>query len=345
MRPGRPTPGGLDAHRAPPRLLSVLLVALVCSSGATLAQTVTREICVEPAGGLPGARIAVPVVVFEGAGVAAFQLDARFDPTLLTLAGARLGSDTAAAGGWILDHQVLDTGLVRVLGYTFPPAGLGPGIKRVALIDFDVVASEPIAGVPLPLSRCVLGDVDGVPIPCAICVQPGVDGAAPRFAVSEVDDGFAFRPSQISVEQGDWVLWRHIGTNRTHTTTSGAGCVIDGVWRAPLGPGGRFARRFPEAAGTLRPYFSEPDCVFAMTGEITVSDTIQLDVSEDLGDALLTWNGGSGRFLVHRSDAPTFVSPGTTSLTPDGGSSGTMFTDAAQAAVGRALFYLVTNSP
>ncbi len=319
--------------------------ALACAPNATFAQSAAREICVEPAGGSPGERVTVPIVILEGASVAAFQVDARFDPAWLAWVGTRLGPDTAAAGGWILDSQMLDAGLIRVLGYTFPPAGLSPGIKRVALIDFDIVAPEAITDVPLPLSRCVLGDANAASIPCAVCDQPGADAAAPRFALSAVDDGFAFRPARMVIEQGDWVLWRHVGAIRSHTTTSGAGCVINGIWRGILGPGGRFARRFLEPGGSVRPYFSEPDCAFGMTGEVEVTDLIQLDLSEDPGGTLLTWGGGSGRYLVHRSDAPSFVGPGTTSFPPDGGAGGTTFTDAGQASAGRAFFYLVINSP
>lgn len=343
LRVSRPDSGPLGTRWTTKGFVPGLLLA--CATGVGLAQTSTRDLCVQPAGGPQGARIAVPISISEGGGVAAFQLDARFDTALLSLAGVRLGPDTAAAGGWILDHQVLEPGLVRILGYTFPSAGMTPGFKHVALMDFDVVAQEPIDGVPFPLSRCVLGDVGGGPIACGICVQPGVDGADPRFAISEVDDGFTFRPARITIEQGDWVLWRHIGLSRTHTSSSGAGCVTNGIWRGSLAPGGQFARRFLEPGGSLRPYFSEPDCAFGMTGEITVSDTIQLSLSEDLGDALLTWGGGIGRYLVHRSDAPAFVMHGTTSLTPDGGTAGTMFTDSGQPPLGQSLFYLVTNLP
>lgn len=284
-------------------------------------------------------------MILEGAGVAAFQVDARFDPSLLAWVGARLGPDTAATGGWILDSQTLDAGLVRVLGYTFPPAGLGSGLKRVALMDFDIVAPAAIQDVPLPLSRCVLGDVNAASIPCTACVQPGADAAAPRFALSEVDDGFVFRPARLVIEQGDWVLWRHVGSSRTHTTTSGAGCVMSGIWRGVLDPGGRFARRFFEPGGSLLPYFSEPDCAFGMTGEIEVTDAIRLDLSMDPGATLLTWEGGSGRYLVHRSNASSFVGPGTAAFTPDGGATGTTFTDPEQTPAGQALFYMVTNSP
>ena len=321
------------------------MLALACAPNAIFAQAATREICVDPAGGSPGERITIPIVIFDGAGVAAFQVDARFASDSLTWVSTRLGPDTAAAGGWILDSQVLDAGLIRVLGYTFPPTGLTPGVRRVAMVDFDIVAPASIQDFPLPLSRCVLGDSNAVSIPCAACVQPGADAAAPRFALSEVDDGFAFRPSRIIVEQGDWVLWKHVGTTRSHTTTSGAGCVLNGIWRGVLSPGGRFARRFSEPGGSSLPYFSEPDCAFGMTGEIEVTDVIRLDLSPDPGGTLLTWAGGGGRYLVHRSDARSFVGPPTTAFTPDGGAAGTSFLDDAQAQAGQALFYLVTNSP
>jgi plastocyanin len=295
-------------------------------------------------GGSPGARVTAPLVILDGAGVAAFQVDVGYDQALLAYAGSRLGPDPAAMGGWIFDSQTLAPGMVRLLGYTFPPAGLGPGLKRLALLDFDVAAPEPIQGAPLPLSRCVLGDENAASIPCAVCARPGADAAAPRFVTSLLDDGFAFTPARLVIEPGDWVLWKHAGAFLTHTTTSGAGCLPDGRWRGPLPPGGWFEHRFLVPGGSVLPYFSEPDCGLGTTGQVEVTDEIRLMLSDVAEGTLLSWSGGLGSYRVHRSAAPSFVAPGTVITAPDGGENGRTFTDPEPPPAGQAFFYLVASS-
>jgi plastocyanin len=322
--------------------LATALVALG-ALGIGFGKAASREICVDPAQGSPGTSVAIALILLDGSGVAAFQVDVRFDPTLLAYLAAQLGPDTSA-GGWVLDSQILDTGHVRVLAYTFPPVGLSPGLKKVALMSFKVVAPSAIQGVPLPLSACILGDATGTSIPCVVCLQPGADGAAPRFALSFVDDGFAFSPATIVVEQGDWVLWRNRGTVQSHTTTSGLGCVQDGLWRGILSPGGRFCRQFLESSGTSRAYFSEPDCALGMTGVVEVTSEIQLALSEESQGTLLSWSGDGGRYTVYRSPAPSFVVPGTAAYSPTGGDAGTTYTDPESPPSGQLFYYLVVNS-
>lgn len=335
----------LSTHRDSAAVL-LLLVACLFAAGVRTAsaQGAAREICVEPAQGSPGARVTVPLSLGDCAGVAAFQVDVHFDPAFLAYAGARLAPPTATLGTWVLDSQVLGVGLVRVLAYSFPSTGLAAGRKDVALIDFDLLATSAISGVPLPLSACILGDSRGLSIPCSICVQPGVDAAAPRFALSMVDDGFAFRPARLVIERSDWVLWKNEGLLRSHTTTSGAGCVQNGLWRGILDPGGRFSRRFLEPIGSLLPYFSEPDCTVGMTGEVEISDDITLMVSDAPPGSLLSWSGGIGRYRLHRSVAPSFVPPVMVSLSPDGGETGTTYAEAERPVRGQAFFYLVVNA-
>jgi plastocyanin len=148
-------------------------------------------------------------------------------------------------------------------------------VKRVAMLDFDVVAQGAIQGAPLPLSGCVLGDADAISIACVVCARPGAEVAVPRFAISLLDDGFAFRPARLVIEPGDRGLWKHVGSSLSHTTTSGAGCAPDGLWRKGLPPGGWFERRFLEPGGSVRPYFSEPDCGLGMTGQVEITDATQ----------------------------------------------------------------------
>ncbi len=322
--------------------IGLLALSLPGGIGAPAAQS-GREFCIGPAGGIPGSRVNVPVALDDGAGVAAFQVDIRYDTGLLSLVAARLGPDTSASAGWTLDSEPVGPGLVRVLAYTFPPLGLSAGRKNMAVLDFDVTSSMPISGVPFPLSNCVLGDVSGFSIPCGACLQPGVDGAAPRFAIVLVDDGLSFRPARAVVEQGDWVLWRHVGSSRFHTTTSGPGCSPDGVWRGELQPGGQFGRLFAEPPPRTLPYFSEPDCLAGMAGDVVVADEIQLEVDGASGGVSLAWTGGSGRYAVQRAETPAFVGPSTAIFTPDGGDAGTTFDDPAPVTAGRAHFYLVVN--
>ena len=325
----------------------LLLLAAFLALGASAtgsAQAAVQEICSESVSGSPGGSATVPLILLDGSGVAAFQVDVRFDPSLLAFSGAQLGTDTVAAGGWVIDAQILQVGTVRVIGYRIPPAGLGAGTRRVAQLTFNVVAQTAFQGMPLPLSACVLGNATGASIPCAPCVQPGAQAAMPRFARSLVNDGFAFNPARILIERGDWVLWEHQGTSGSHTTTSGSACIQDGIWRGVLNPGGSFHRQFFEPAGTLRPYFSEPDCALGMTGEVEVTGDIRLDLSGPAQGTLLSWSGGSGLYRLHRSAAPSFVGPGTVSFTPAGGQAGTTFTETESPPAGQSFFYIVVNA-
>lgn len=324
-------------------LLFVVVVALGASATGAV-QAASREICLEPVQGSPGGSATVPLILLDGSGVAAFQVDVRFDPSLLAFSGAQLGTDPVAAGGWVIDAQVLQAGIVRVIAYRIPPAGLGAGTRQVAQLTFNVVAQAAFQGMLLPLSACILGDATGASIPCATCVQPGAQAAMPRFAHSLVNDGFTFTPARIVIERGDWVLWEHQGTSRSHTTTSGLACIQDGIWRGVLNPGGSFHRQFFEPAGTRRPYFSEPDCAFGMTGEVEMTGDIRLDLSGPYQGTLLSWSGGSGLYRLHRSAAPSFVGHGTVSFTPAGGEAGTTFTDAESPPPGQSFFYIVVNA-
>ncbi len=123
--------------------------------------------------------------------------------------------------------------------------------------------------------------------------------------------------------------------NLFHTTTSGTRdaatrtCAADGLWRGELQPDRQFTRRFLEPEGSLFPFYCEPDCAAGQTGTVAVTGPIVLMISDGTGVSLLTWQGGSGRYLVHRSEEPSFLGTTTTTLVPDGG----------------AFFYLVANKP
>ncbi len=331
-----------------PFVPALVVAAVVAVQPAAAA---SHQVCIGLLTGSAGTRVGVPVTLDDGDGVAGLQVDVHFDPAALSPAGVRLGADTAAAGVWLADSAVRSPGLLTVLLYTNPPRALTAGFKRMAIVDFDVVVAAPLSSAPLPLTACVLGDVNALSLPCTICLQPGVTIAAPRFALSLAQDDLIFHPASIVVERGDWVLWDNVGSTLFHTTTSGTrdsltgSCTPDGLWRGELQPDRQFVRQFLEPEGSLLPFFCEPDCAIGQTGTVAVTGPIILMISDRLGVSLLAWQGGSGRYLVHRSEEPSFLGTTTTTLIPDGGDTGLAFTEPALPEVGRAFFYLVTNKP
>lgn len=166
--------------------------------------------------------------------------------------------------------------------------------------------------------------------------------AAPRVSISEVSDNFVFSPRFLIVEQGDWVRWKSIAVGTTHSTTSGSGCVSNGLWNVSLMPNGQYTRLFMNAPSVLQ-YFCVHHCSFGMTGQVQVTTKIALTVFPSGTDALLTWTGGGGSYQVFRGDAPTLFGAGTSVLPPDGGNAGTTLVDPTVPAVGQALFYYVGN--
>jgi plastocyanin len=180
-----------------------------------------------------------------------------------------------------------------------------------------------------------------------------MDVAAPRFAISTVDDAtVVFHPARLVIEQGDWVRWMHTSTAQFpvfHTTMHGVknalgGCDPLGLWSAPLLPPDfpQFTRRFLEPPQAL-PYCCEPHTFLNMLGEVVVTDPIPLTVTGNSGVLTLDWSGGSGLYQVFRSDTPKFVGAGTSAFAPVVGDTGTTYTDMTQPDPGKALFYLVMN--
>lgn len=146
-----------------------------------------REICNGRAIGEPGTRVSVPLTLNEGDGVAGFQVDLNYDPGVLTPAAVMLGADTALPGGWSVVMAPVGPGVLRILGESNPPAGLGPGPKEMALVQFDVAAAAPVGQSLLSETNCVLGDKDGNGILCRPCANPGV-------VIVRNASAFRFRP-------------------------------------------------------------------------------------------------------------------------------------------------------
>jgi hypothetical protein len=146
-----------------------------------------REICNGRAIGEPGTRVSLPITLDEGDGVAGFQVDLNFDPAVLTPVAVMPGADTAAAGGWAVVMAPIGPGVLRILGESNPPAGLGPGPREVARVEFDIAAAAPIGQSLLSETNCVLGDKDGVGLLCRPCANPGV-------VIVRNASAFRFRP-------------------------------------------------------------------------------------------------------------------------------------------------------
>jgi len=176
-------------------------------------------------------------------------------------------------------------------------------------------------------------------------VEPGVDIAVPRVAITTVDgSSLVFHPARLVIEQGDHVRWSPT-TASIHNTTSGPPCTANGLWNQSLGTAGvNFTRQFPEPPQVF-PFFCNPHCSLGMTGQVVVTTLIGMTMTHSSGVPALSWSGGGGSYQIFRSDRPVFTGPGTVRLAPDGGSTGTTFTDslAPQPPVGGASFYLVMN--
>jgi plastocyanin len=172
----------------------------------------------------------------------------------------------------------------------------------------------------------------------ALAVMPGVDIAAPRVATTTAS-GFSFTPSSLVVEQADHVLWTW-GAG-THTTTSGAPCVANGLWSSSLDSvTTSFGRQFLEPPGQ-QPFFCVPHCALGMQGVVTVTTLIDVKVTDVSGATELDWTGGGGRYRIFRADAPKFAA-GTVVLA-DTTTLSFLDTVSGSPAAGKAFYYLVMN--
>jgi plastocyanin len=197
-----------------------------------------------------------------------------------------------------------------------------------------------------PLLRVMLALLAVLPLSAgpAAAVEPGVDIAFPRVLISTVGSVLQFMPDKQTLEPGDYVRWVFNTTVLiTHTTTSGSGCLANGIWNATLSSTTPvFTQGFPGPPGPF-PYFCSPHCGLGMTGLVTVTTPIDLAADDSAGLLMLAWSGGGGSYQVFRSDNPMFAGPGTVVLQPSGGSTGTTLSDQTIPAAGKAIFFLVMN--
>jgi plastocyanin len=181
----------------------------------------------------------------------------------------------------------------------------------------------------------------------AEAVEPGVDIATPRVTIVTLNNTIVFIPAFQVVETGDHVRWQVApGTTLGHTTTSFTAAEVcgftDGLWDATLNSvTPRFTRQFNDEPGEY-PYFCRPHCLNNMRGNVTVTPLIVVTATASPGILTLTWSGGGGSYQVFRSGSPSFPAP-LASMPPNGGATGTSFTDFLQPDLNSALYYLVMN--
>jgi plastocyanin len=127
-----------------------------------------------------------------------------------------------------------------------------------------LLLSITLAMAALNLSGC--GDDDGGPV---------IPKGTPTRKIVLTADNF-FDPKNVSIAQGDTIVWFNSGTSK-HTTTSGAGGIANGVWNSGssspsqyMNPGDRFMHVFTDTVGVY-PYFCEPHKTTNMVGTVTVT--------------------------------------------------------------------------
>ena len=100
---------------------------------------------------------------------------------------------------------------------------------------------------------------------------------APRAATHliTVQDNHLFTPSNLTIQQGDFVQWKNNGASFIHSTTSGLSSSDPNVgvlWDQSLPPGASFTRQF-QNAGTFD-FFCRPHELMGMKGQIVVAHSV-----------------------------------------------------------------------
>ncbi len=127
------------------------------------------------------------------------------------------------------------------------------------------------------LDGCSTNDTCSSVIPIGTYI-PGGD-TSETFYVEQ--NGYGFSPATVEVNTGDTIIWEW--TSGSHTVTSGAGCIPDGLFDAPLdGKNITFEWVVPENAPANIPYFCIPHCDnMGMAGDIVVLNAAGTDTDGD----------------------------------------------------------------
>lgn len=232
---------------------------------------------------------------------------------------------------------------------------------RSLLAIAAVVASAPsLAQTTCITPTCVFG---GTP---AVCMNR----AAPRTPIVQMGNGasLVFVPSQPRIEPGDCITWR--AATSAHSS-SGSGCAEDSFCGSPPVPACRWdsanvsavsatpsstchydSVQFPASTGEgFYCRLHATPTAGSMRGTLQVTSAIQLTLGKDAGtgSVKLNWTGGGVpgdlSYKVARQSAgnPRFPVASTTTVNPDGGVTGTTFTDSGDLANATPRYYLVRN--
>ncbi|MFH1143255.1 MAG: plastocyanin/azurin family copper-binding protein [Candidatus Eisenbacteria bacterium] len=85
--------------------------------------------------------------------------------------------------------------------------------------------------------------------------------------------GFAFTPDALAIAEGDTVRW--VWSNGSHTVTSGAPCMSNGLFNSPLNSVTPIFEHAFNSPGEF-PYFCTPHCGLGMTGLVTVMQDVSI---------------------------------------------------------------------
>ncbi len=211
-----------------------------------------------------------------------------------------------------------------------------------------------------------------VTLNCTFAGTPAVcaNRAAPRTPTVMMGSGinFVFDPANPKIEPGACIIWK--AANATHSS-SGAACTDDSLCNSPA-PSACQWDSANVASGSATPTstcFYDPatfpattangyycrihasPTVGTMRGTLRVTTAIALLVDKDLGtnSVRLSWTGGgvtgdiSYKVARQSGGDPHFPSGTTTTVNPDGGVLGTLFTDAGDLLSPTTRYYLVRN--
>ncbi|HEX4824378.1 MAG TPA: hypothetical protein VFV19_08700 [Candidatus Polarisedimenticolaceae bacterium] len=227
--------------------------------------------------------------------------------------------------------------------------------RRSLLAAMMLAAAQARAQTVCATPNCVQG---GKPTVCQ-------NLAAPRTPNVSMTASLTFVPANPKIEPGDCITWT--AATFTHSST-GNPCTDDSLCGAPPVAGCNYDTGNVAAAntstcsydpatypaGTGNAYYCRihaSPTTGTMRGTMQVTTPIVLSVDKDLATSSvkLTWTGGgvTGDFSykVARDNAgnPAMPAGTTTTVNPDGGVTGTTFTDTGDLLNATTHFYLVRN--
>jgi len=232
---------------------------------------------------------------------------------------------------------------------------LGAGIAAVIVIG---IAAPAAAQTACLTTNCVFA---GKPAVCQ-------NRAAPRTPTVLMTGGLVFDPPNPKIEPGSCITWR--SSSATHNS-SGNQCTDDPVCGSPAVAACQFdtanvnsvsadptstcaysEAQFP--VGTGQAYYCRihaTPTTGTMRGTLRVTTPIVLTVDKDIPNSSvkLSWTGGGVTgdisYKVARNTGGDATMPiaTTTTVNPDGGVTGTTFTDVNELLSGTTKYYLVRN--